>query len=104
MVLIWPFNVDQKLLSLGILARAFPPQTSVLFFMRDLIPIKDPSLFFSIWSGLLISPTFFKYRQSVDAKVIEKLNGNFILARFFVGIGLFIVPALYCLVYIKLGP
>lgn len=103
LVLVWPFNVDQKLLSLGILARLFPPQDSALFFMRDLIPIKDPSLFFSIWSGLLLSSTFFKYRHSTGAKNFANLSGNFILARFLFGMGLFVIPALYCLAHIELG-
>ncbi len=96
----WPNHVDQQLFGYGILRRLLVDRYNVNLTMRQLFIFKDTKILFSFFSGLLLVSSIFKHPIFLrnDVKTIQDNFLHHIRARMLIGINIFIIPALICLI------
>lgn len=96
----WPNHVDSFLFRLG----AFGPRVSGYLelapAMRDIYRFTDVNILWTCFFGILLASTIMAHPQycvkSIETK--EKVRVGWVRLRFLVGVSIFLVPALLCLV------
>jgi hypothetical protein len=94
----WEHNVDNSMLSNGLLRSFFqyiPLSTSQLFVPRF------SYIFMGIFFVYLFSPLLiqlFEANNRINRNVVEDINtsNNYLRARFYAGVAIFVIPALFC--------
>lgn len=101
---IWYDNVDAKLFAPGILRNVLPDDLLALP-MKTLFLISTPTIWISVFSGLLLILTVFAHpRFTINtSETADQLTPVWIRSRFFLGTALFIVPAVISLIYAYLA-
>lgn len=96
----WPDSLDQQLFSLGIFRDLVAGRTGTALTMRDIYIIVDEDLIWTCFVGILAANTFMSHPKycSEDLSCNIKATFGWLRARFLVGISIFLIPMLICLV------
>ena len=95
----WPNHVDQQLFALGAFGDQIVGRTEFAHTMRELYQISDWNLIWTCFVGILAANTFMSHPKHCS----EDLNNNkkepfgWLRARFLVGVSIFLIPMLICL-------
>lgn len=96
---IWRGDLDQGILSMGVLGKYVPGRLSSGLMMKDIFIIQDRSLIYSFLSALMAVNAVFKYPKFVESDWTNiKISINLVRARFVVGIAIFLIPLGICFV------
>lgn len=98
-----PNHVDQQLFAGGILGDIVSKHLGYGLSMRQLFVIQDQNLVFSVFAAILLVFAIMRYPKfsSNSFEQISEMPANFLCwsrARFVVGVSIFVIPALICLV------
>ena len=99
----WANHVDQQLFSGGILGDIVSKHLGYGLTMRQLFVIQDKNLVFSVFSAILLVFAIMRYPKfsSNNFEQISEMPANFLCwsrARFVIGVSIFVIPAVICLV------
>jgi Gpi18-like mannosyltransferase len=94
----WENNVDVSMLSNGILRPYF---TYIPLSGRQLFLPQFSYIFMGIFFVYLFSPLLIQFFQTTNIRkqnVVEAINtsNNYLRARFYIGVAIFVIPALFC--------
>lgn len=103
---LWPNHVDQELFSWGIFGDYIYKYIGTKLMMKDLYVISDMGLVFTLFTALLTVSALFKHPKfcASDFKLNVDNCVGWIRARFLVGVGIFVIPAIICFVVAALPP
>lgn len=93
----WPNHVDQQLFNLGVF-RSLLTGHPFYHTIRGIYPLRDISLIYSAFSGVLLVYTVFKHPKYMTEKISEPVDHfwGWVRLRVVAGISFFIVPAFVC--------
>ena len=96
----WPNHVDQELFTWGMFGGYIHREIGNILMMRDLYIIKDKEFLLTVFTALLTASAIFKHPHFCehDFKADVSKCIGWIRARFLVGVGIFVVPAVICFV------
>ncbi|MFQ9510812.1 MAG: glycosyltransferase 87 family protein [Lachnospiraceae bacterium] len=101
-----PENVDQAMLNNGIFRVLLNGTIGTKLMMKDIIGVLDPAMCLSMISVIILVYAVFKHPKYC----VEDFSANvddcigWIRARFYIGVAIFVVPALICLAVYFLPP
>jgi hypothetical protein len=98
----WVGNVDQSMLSYGVLGLLDVVEAPFHLLMRDLFVPHRPRLHFSLFTAGLVLHVAYKYPGLRQTWVLDKAgewigqNWNLVRSRFVLGVSFFVLPAFLC--------
>lgn len=96
----WPNHVDSFLFRLGAFGPLISGRIEAAPTMRTIYKFSDVNILWTCFFGVLVAKTIMaqpKYCiQDIEAK--EKIKMGWVRARFLLGVSIFLIPALFCLI------
>lgn len=102
----WPDNVDQQLFTLGVFGGYVEEYLGTGLTMRQLYMVKDMRVVLTLFTALLIVSVIFKQPKYCLGDIKNNADNcmGFIRARFLIGVGIFVIPAVICFIFAALLP
>lgn len=102
----WPRHVDQELFAWGIFGDYIYKYIGSKLMMKDIYMITDTTFLYTGFTVLLVISAVLKHPKLCVADFKENVNHciGWIRARFFVGVGIFVIPAVVCFISAMLPP
>ncbi len=102
----WPNHVDQELFSWGIFGDYIYKYIGSKLMMKDIYMITDTKFLYTVFTALLVISAVLKHPKLCVPDFKTDVNNciGWIRARFFVGVGIFVVPAVICFIYAMMPP
>jgi hypothetical protein len=95
---IWINHVDAAMFRSGIFKKIISQKINQDIMMRDIFILKDRSILYTFFSGLLMVNVLFKHPKYCFKNILQNINDSLglIRTRFIVGLSIFIIPAFIC--------
>ncbi len=102
----WPGNVDQELFCLGVFGGYIEQYIGTGLTMRELYVVTDMGMVFTLFTALLIVSAIFKNPKYCLSDLRTNVDDciGWIRARFLIGVGIFVIPAVICFIFAAILP